>query len=313
MSVSVVLDVIIGLLVVFFIASSITSTINEVIGMLFARRSNNMAKFVVEMFGETKGQAPNAAKFYNNSVFNINEIGGVLGWIAQLGRQRWGKPLVPNSENVLFIPGTSFSQAIFGVLEIKTDAETTVNDIGEAVNKLPDGAVKDALKIALRQAGTEVKAVTANLEKWFDGQMTQLSEAYKRQQRIWLFVIGLLLAIVFCIDSFAIFNGLQNNPVMRDVIVAEARALTAPDGSSQGSVTPEELKQQLNALNEQLNQLGLPIGFDKWAAPEGVDRGEYTLKKSLGVLVTGIAIALGAPFWFDVIRLLTGRSPNIKS
>jgi hypothetical protein len=60
--------------------------------------------------------------------------------------------------------------------------------------------------------------------------------------------------------------------------------------------------------------LGVPIGEKCWVpvdAPEGgIPRDwSYGLSKILGLLISGCAACLGAPFWFDVLKKLT----NVRS
>jgi len=60
--------------------------------------------------------------------------------------------------------------------------------------------------------------------------------------------------------------------------------------------------------------LGVPIGEKCWVpvdAPKGgIPRDwSYGLSKILGLLISGCAACLGAPFWFDVLKKLT----NVRS
>jgi hypothetical protein len=59
--------------------------------------------------------------------------------------------------------------------------------------------------------------------------------------------------------------------------------------------------------------LGVPIGEECRVpvdAPEGIPRDwGYGLPKILGLLISGCAACLGAPFWFDVLKKLT----NVRS
>jgi hypothetical protein len=74
---------------------------------------------------------------------------------------------------------------------------------------------------------------------------------------------------------------------------------------------------------QDLNKMGLPIGFaclsplmqsdagrglqqmlsDCYAQARKQDSGAWVLK-AIGWLITGLAVALGAPFWFDLLNKL---------
>ena len=61
---------------------------------------------------------------------------------------------------------------------------------------------------------------------------------------------------------------------------------------------PETLKQQ-----RQLETLGLPLGWQ----PENLLASNDVVRwftKLLGILVTTVAVSLGAPFWFDLLNKL---------
>ena len=332
---SVVLDVIVGLFVVYFIVSSMASVISEMIAMFVGRRSNTMAQFILDMFKETNpappaaGTAarvtatppiayPNTFKFYNSSIFDMNDVGGLLGVITTVGNvigawlhQRGiGSPPVPGSEKVLSISTNNFSQAVFEVLNIATgnDHLATLQNLKNIINDvsanalLKDSPLRSALLTSIQQADDSVEKVAANLAKWFDGQMTQLSDYYKRRTRVILFFIGIVLAFSLNVDSVAIFHALQNNPTLRQLAVQQAEVITSQTPQTPGT-SPDVLKQQLIDLNKQLNDLaGLPIGF--MTIFNTPDWGSSLI----GILITSIAVALGAQFWFDVLKLLTTRS-----
>ncbi len=79
---------------------------------------------------------------------------------------------------------------------------------------------------------------------------------------------------------------------------APAASPPAGGGSSDGGTTA--------AAMEQLQALSLPIGWSGAKLtqdPRGIPETQAAwLTKILGILVTGFALSLGAPFWFDVLN-----------
>ena len=60
-----------------------------------------------------------------------------------------------------------------------------------------------------------------------------------------------------------------------------------------------------------INQLGIPIGWDD--NPPRPDTW-WWINKVLGLILTGLAASLVAPFWFDILKKITtlrtaGRAP----
>lgn len=84
---------------------------------------------------------------------------------------------------------------------------------------------------------------------------------------------------------------------------------------------PDSPKCKYLASKDELNALGLPIGWENDKRPAGMGRAAYVsdliYKHGLGWLLTALAISLGAPFWFDLLnKFLVIRSavkPHEKS
>src|SRR5207248_6522551 len=113
---------------------------------------------------------------------------------------------------------------------------------------------------------------------------------------------------------------LYSHDKVRDAIVAEA-TVVAHDTSAlhDRTKTVRDRVTQLNALH-------LPIGWngmrslvrrDGWtfSVPEVVDVAafwRYVLAPVFGWLMTGLAVSLGAPFWFDVLNKIMVIRSTVK-
>ena len=176
--------------------------------------------------------------------------------------------------------------------------------------------------------------VQTGLASWFDDVMDRSSGAYKRKASIWALLIGIVLAFVFNVDSIQIATRMWREPTLRQVIVAQANTY-------QGA----EVGTSLNEFVDQVNQLGIPVGWTTVPATDGqscgwtpgravypaiwkgsscqillnlprMNDGWGWLLKFFGLLISGVAAAQGAPFWFDMLkRLINMRSsgPSPKS
>ena len=72
------------------------------------------------------------------------------------------------------------------------------------------------------------------------------------------------------------------------------------------NINPEE-SFSVTGIQDQLNELSLPIGWNNETTPQGF---ADWLLKFLGIILTGLAASLGAPFWFDILNKLLGLKPN---
>ena len=208
----------------------------------------------------------------------------------------------------------------------------------------------EALVLEAREAGqradNQIGIVRSNIEAWFNSSMDRLGGWYKRRAQYASFLIGLVLALSFNIDSFQLANQLWRDPSVRQIIAAQADELVRQNSDS-GSIDPEQmlnLTLQLNSLNMPVGWLGTPLamsdegavfmaaGLQKrcslmpvssvelWGVrignscypiintPEEADPAGWLIKL-IGLLITAAATAQGAPFWFDILKNLV----NIRS
>jgi hypothetical protein len=181
-----------------------------------------------------------------------------------------------------------------------------------------------------------------NLEEWFNNSMDRLTGWYRRRAQTLAYTIALLVALVLNIDSIQLAQTLWQDPVSAARLADEA-ALVAQNPSIQISEDAQRI------LQEQIYKtwyLSLPIGWiglpvDPILTPSPLCPWEIApdlsgvrlfgqcypllnlpanasligwLAKLAGLVITGIAAAQGAPFWFDLLKKvvnirMTGANP----
>src|SRR3989442_9931702 len=115
--------------------------------------------------------------------------------------------------------------------------------------------------------------------------MDRVSGVYKRRIQWVVLAIGAAVTLFLGVDTIAIGTVLSQEQGVRAAVSGAAQ--------SSGGTGLED------ALNT-LSQLSLPIG---WATPPQTPFGWFL--KAAGLLVTTLAVSLGAPFWFDLFKLFT--------
>jgi hypothetical protein len=193
--------------------------------------------------------------------------------------------------------------------------------------------LRQAEVYALR--GAQAVATTrVNLESWFNDAMERLSGAYKSRAQYIAFFIGYILALLLNVDSISVATSLWREPILRQAILVQAQTYTGPVAPQGAAITYPMV--DIPALETQLQGLNIPIGWtfspvnviagqcailpikagQIWGIP-GLDKLGHPicngignlprdlngfLVKMLGMLITGLAAAQGAPFWFDVLK-----------
>ena len=210
-----------------------------------------------------------------------------------------------------------------------TQAQAAAAAAADAVKSIQSAAdglgVGPQVSAVLAKSGADMNRFVDGVETLFDDHMDRVSGWYKRESHKILIVIGAVLAVFFNIDSVRLYEGLSCNSALRGAVSAAAMTKdTDPTHSTlvQGMVQAIPLgwsrsasglpDDAIKCYNATANA-GSP-GADTVATAQ-VNWGSYLLFKVLGLAITVIALSLGAPFWFDALSCLTnvraaGKKPD---
>jgi hypothetical protein len=189
--------------------------------------------------------------------------------------------------------------------ELRSELESTYPSLKKGVENLKGqkgfeqiGGSLSTLLIGIEERVDKTKDAAAEarqrMESWFNDSMDRLSGAYRRRVQIITLIVGVALAAILNVDSLAIIDKLWREPIVREALVQQAE--------QQIEVTTDE--QEITVLVDQLN--ALPLG---WALVNIPDTTGAWATKVLGILLTGVAAAQGAPYWFDLMKKLLRPAP----
>jgi hypothetical protein len=191
--------------------------------------------------------------------------------------------------------------------------------IEEGIEKLTDGHTKQCLlalvdktrrdlalvATELQIAENGVEKLRVNLENWFNSSMDRFAGWYKRWTRQICFAIGSVLVVFANADSLMLANRLARDGALRAGIVSEADAVTQKMESD--PIHAQEARKQ---LLEEAEKLNLPLGWinssvskdqDPFQTERIPDKPLGWILKIFGLLISALAVSLGAPFWFDTL------------
>ena len=298
MDLTVIIQVAIGMLFVWITLAVITSQIQEWISSLLAWRANMLENSIVQMLGD-----PNLKdKLYNHPL--------IQGLHTNNGKRKPGG-----------IPEDKFALILF---EQVMNADTTTAEITDTFYRLKKNVATlkqaeshelkdcatplDTLLIGVEQkAGDATHAITearTRVEGWFNNSMERLGGAYRRRVQVVALVAGIAIAAVLNVDSAAIASALWKDPALRQAVSAAASQLNEPGQTQTGSTVEEKLANIASSVDS-LNVLSLPIG---WSANNMPKDANGWAAKVIGILLSGMAGAQGAPYWFDLMKKLLNRS-----
>ena len=298
-----VLEVAIGLVLMYLLLSLISSSIREAIESQLKSRAGDLETGIRELLQDPEGAGLTKALYEHPLVF------GLFKGAYEPGRSRRNLPS--------YIPSASFAVALLDIAARgpsgpgapAAGAPLSIDSLRAAVGRLPNAPVQRALLTAIDTAHGDLRRAQANVEAWFDSSMERVSGWYKRRTQMIIFAVGLALTVAVNADTLTVVESLVQDDSLRKAIVAEAET-AARDGRANGT--------DVSALRVELRGLGFPVGWAR-SLPAWSDEcdllcvGEAVARQAPyhlpGWLLTAFAISLGAPFWFDVLnRVMVIRS-----
>ncbi|CAG1770283.1 hypothetical protein BAC3_00930 [uncultured bacterium] len=278
-----ILEVGIGLALVYFILSLICQSVNEWFASRLGMRAKSLEKAIKKFFNDPK----KVKKFYDHPL------------IASLMD---GKKL-PS-----YIPSKTFSRVLLDMIAPSPAAEGTkaIEGVKDAISQLPESEIRGALLCFVNTAQENLANVRKDIEDWYDSAMERVTGWYKRKIQ-WI-ILGISLGIsgLLNADSFTIVNTLWRDDVLRASIVASAEVSAKNPSPSDQTVSSKSIEE----LYADLQKLNLPIGWvkrdnskalkdDPRAVPDDIRSWVY---KVIGIIITALAASQGAGFWFDLMK-----------
>ena len=347
MDLGAVLDIVIGLCFAYFLLALFCSWANEAVAVLLNRRGDYLFVGLREMLQDPKM----LSRFVQHPL--VESLDKVRTNARLLTRARVNKNASHGLRRLIFpsyLPTGTFSTVLLDLISPPGGAKLFAT-AHAAIGALPDAKLRGALQAIADRADNDIEALRKGIEDWYGNTMDRVSGWYKNYTQLWLLVFGMFFAVAFNVDTFKIVRELWANPAARAMAVQAASSVATSEDIKKALKEIEEakssglkiaLQEKLIAKVEIPKQFGeafasargsvLPVGWgpdqqaalkacfsrkwaDCWKPTEG--RWFEVFLKLLGFFVTACAVALGAPFWFELMNKLidlrgAGRRPDGK-
>jgi hypothetical protein len=319
-----VLDVAIGLALVYLLLSLFATAVREALESVFKTRAVFLEAGIRELLDDSKGRGL-ALEFYRHPLISSLYRGpydpGKKAEEAKAEKQRERRT---GANLPAFIPPASFSTAL---VDLVVRGPTTTTDTAQqrqpvtfdalrmAIEGIVSPHVRRALLIAVDDARGDLDTAKRNIEGWFDASMGRVSGWYKRRTHYWLLLIGVLTTIALNVNTITISQHLARNKAARELLVGRAEAILADSatraavgGAAPAPADVASAKANLEARMSALQSLDLPLGWDR-VPPVAGSPFSWFMQQVVGLLLTTLAISLGAPFWFDALdKIMTVKT-----
>lgn len=331
------LDIAIGLVFLLLVFSLFASAIQEAVTAIFNLRAKSLREGIRRMIGND----PEFQAFWNSPL--INSLKGPQNLIEKLAPSTTTATLSGDriSRAPSSVPTDIFTKTVLS--EIHKALQTSPNDVQNFVTEVHEKARADdapelvkRISIVLQGVENDAKEIEAAIGKWYDDTRDRFAGWYIRRMQAWLFVTGLLLAMLTNTDPIRYAVELRENDALRQKVVQIASEIStmeeledvveallpAPaEGDSEQSDLEkirDDILAKSKAMSAKLNEIEANIGWKHCDTPEFESKGrlrcfwetvwpwaESDLEMRnpiLGWLLLGLGVMLGAQFWLDMLR-----------
>lgn len=257
---STVLEVAVGLTFCYAAVALIVSTVQEALAAAFRLRARTLLGAVKTMLNDPRFTQL-ARAIYTHALVNPHDDARAASSAAVGAKPSFIEPAhfaIALVDTIASIPG-DFAQ------------------LGRDIDALDDPQLRHVLQGIYRRAQGDMAVFQLALAGWFDSAMQRVTAAYTRSAMLISFLLSLLLAVLFNIDSIHLFRALWQHPALAAQLAAAPEAMHA------------------NAVEALWR---LPIGWQQF--PPRLDSA-FALNVA-GWLLTASTALFGAPFWFDLMR-----------
>ncbi len=295
MSVPQVLEVAIGLILVYYILGSIISLVTQWINEFFETRGKALERYLVKIVGDKKiGDLINLPQMQALRPIRYKNPLSVFGAITE-------------PKKIEKIPVSTLVDAYFDLAGLTANQELNLLQLAELVDKLPDSDGKRAFISWINQGVTNIDDLRKRTTAYFTGMLEQAAATFRSNARSFVIILSIGISVLFGTDSIQLAKTLWTNAELRTLAVAKAEVVAAQEGSSAS----------IDDLIHELSDLTIRIGWWQTERPAdgatAMDWVLFIILKVLGLGLTAAAVSQGSSFWYDLLKKLTSPSTSTSS
>lgn len=326
-----ILDLVLGMVFIYFLLSVISSSIVEISLTILKARAKVLEEWLITVFNKEVNKP-------NGTTTSLGQA--IIDHCAAVALSR---PGVPPS----YIDAKTFTTALLEKITFNANnSKSITTDFDALIEAIKNTDIlstemqrallgyayeaKETYEALTLKTVSKIGYFKSKVENWYDTTQDRLTGTFKRK---WVqpltFLVAIITVVALNADSIAIAKYLYSNPEVR-AKMAEQATLVTNDSTlinslnhiqtvrKQDSLTLADIKNNINqsvqnikAADEALN--GIPLG---WKQQTAAINPRIVVTKITGLLATIFAIFLGAPFWFDILNKianLRGTGPKPPS
>lgn len=331
-----IVDLVIGMIFIYFLLSIISSSAVEMILTGWRIRAKVLAKWLCTIF-DTKVEKPDGTPIALGQA--------IMDHCAITALSKPGRA-------TSYIDAKNFASALIEKITYdRNNPKNVATNIEEVIQALNKSTIlstelrraflgyayeaRDTYANITEKTLSEVEYFRKKLEHWFDSSMDRISGTLKTKYvRPITMGVAIVVAILLNADSVAIAKFLYSNPEARarlaqqslnavkdTTYISRLTQVQVSNRDTAASATLEQVKNDIKTSIDNINEAKaaletvIPLGWNKAELQkDGHFSASLILTKITGLLATILAVFMGAPFWFDLLNKIanirgTGPKP----
>jgi hypothetical protein len=292
MSLPQIVEVLIGLILIYYVLGAIVSTTTKIMTESFQTRGVALQMYLNKILGD--------------KTIDLTSLPQIKA-LRPIRYANWWNVFGAGTEEKLVekIPCSTLVDAFFDVTGLSGKPGLNADELGAVLNQLPDSEGKRAMLRWIEQGVTDINQLRNRATDYFDGLLNQAALTFRARARSIVIVLSLLVTILLGTDSIQLARDLWNDARLRALADVQAKEVAA---QPQAQVDITQLADLINQLQVYSVRLG-------WWQTQRVPAGTgalgwigFVLLKFLGLGITAVAVSQGSSFWYDLLKRLTGQA-----
>ncbi len=287
MNFSQVLEVAIGLILVYYILGSIVSLITQGITESLETRGAALESYLQKLVGER--------------VVDLTSLPQIKA-LQPIRFKSFFRFFQTETKKVEKIPASTLVDAFFDMSGLTGTNDLSAEQLTHLLNQLPPSEGQQAVLRWVQQGVTNINEIRNRANAYVSGILDQAAATFKARARAIVLLLSFLVSFALGVDSIQFAKNLWLNADLRAAAQAKAAAIVEQQGASA----------DLGTMLSDLSQLSIRLGW--WevqqvpASSDIVGWIDFVLLKLAGLILTSVAVSQGSSFWYDLLKKLTNTS-----
>ena len=195
MSIPQVLEVAVGLIVVYYILGSIISLITQWINEVLESRGMALEQYLLKLVGEDRVDK----KKYLNNLIELPQLKALRPIRYKNFLSVFSSATEP--KKLEKIPVATLVDAYFDIVGLTSKKQMDLLELADLVDKLPDSEGKKAFIGWINQGVTSISDLKSRTTAYFTGMMEQAAATFRARARSFVIMLSIGITVLFGTDS----------------------------------------------------------------------------------------------------------------